>query len=281
VASVPSSASHLPSTTVSPDRPTPAPTTPAVTPTQTRTNQPQATGAHAVPVYWLGKTVGRANGALRLYRTFVRVKDADPALGAVTLMSSGKPEDPDYLTAWAGARPRSVARAGGVITVDFDSLPGKPIGPGDSTAAVQQLVYTVQGTLKVQDPVRVTLKGGPAGRLFGQVDTATPFPRASQLDVQAFVWISSPSESAVTTSPVTVTGIASTFEATVNWRVRDLGSRKIVAESFTTATRGSGEFGTFRFAVRLPSGKYLLECLESSAEDGRDTNTDTKTFVVR
>lgn len=281
VAGVPTSASQLPSTTVSPDKPTPAPTTPARKPTQAQASKPQTAGVRAVPVYWLGKTVGRADAGLRLYRSFVRVKDADPALGAVTLMSSGQPDDPDYQTAWSGARPRSVARSGGVITVDFDALPGKPVSPGDSAAAVQQLVYTVQGTLEARDPVRVTLKGGPAGRLFGQVDTAAPFPRAAQLDVQAFVWILTPAEQTTTTSPVTVTGIASTFEATVNWRVRDLGSKKVIAESFTTATRGSGEFGTFRFTVRLPSGKYLLECLESSAEDGRDTNTDTKTLVVR
>jgi Immunoglobulin-like domain of bacterial spore germination/Sporulation and spore germination len=236
--------------------------------------------AWAVPVYWLGRTVGRTDGEVRLYRSFVGV-NGDPALGAVAMMASGRPADPDYQSPWVGARPLSVVRSGGIITVDFGTLPGEQLGAKESGTAVQQLVYTVQGALQASDPVKVTLKGGPAGRLFGQVDSGTPFKRAAPIDVQAWIWITSPAEGATVRSPVAVSGIASTFEATVNWRVRELSTNKVVRESFTTATAGTGQFGTFSFRVPLPSGKYQLECLEFSPEDGRETNTDTKTITVR
>jgi hypothetical protein len=233
-----------------------------------------------VPVYWLGQTVGKPDQEMRLYRSFVEVK-GDPALGAVTTMTMAKPDDPDYTTPWSGARPLSVVRRSGLITVDFGSLPGKQLDARQSSTAVQQLVYTVQGALQTSDPVKVTLKGGPAGSLFGTADTSAPFRRAAPVDVQAWIWITAPAEAATAQSPLTVSGVASTFEATVNWRVRDLASGKVVREGHTTASAGTGEFGTFGFQVVLPRGKYQIECLEFSAEDGHETNTDTKTIIVR
>ena len=67
----------------------------------------------------------------------------------------------------------------------------------------------------------------------------------------------------------------------MNWRIRDAMTKAVVREGHTTATRGTGEFGDFRFTVALPAGRYVVECLEFSAEDGRETNTDSKTVTVR
>jgi Immunoglobulin-like domain of bacterial spore germination/Sporulation and spore germination len=237
--------------------------------------------ARAVPVYWLGSVVGRPELPPRLYRTFVRIADDDPASGAIRVMATGQAGDPDYYSPWAGAQVRAVTRQGGVITADFDTLPEVRLSRAEATAAVQELVYTVQGALQSTDPVRVTLDGEPAGALFGQVDARSPIRRAAPIDVQAFVWITSPAENGTAGSPLAVAGIASTFEATVNWRVRDAATNAVVRESHTTATRGTGEFGDFRFTVSLPAGKYVVECLEYSAEDGRETNTDSKTVTVR
>jgi immunoglobulin-like protein involved in spore germination/sporulation and spore germination protein len=240
-----------------------------------------ADDARAVPVYWLGAVAGRPDLPPRLYRTFVRVADPDPAAGAVRVMATGRADDPDYGSPWQGAEVRSVTRADGVITVDFDTLPGVRLSQAEATAAVQELVYTVQGALQSTDPVRVTLDGGPAGRLFGQADLRSPVRRAAPIDVQAFVWITSPAENGTAGRPLSVAGIASTFEATVNWRVRDAATNAVVQEGHTMATRGTGEFGDFRFNVTLPAGKYVVECFEYSAEDGRQTNTDSKTVTVR
>jgi hypothetical protein len=168
-----------------------------------------------------------------------------------------------------------------VTTVDLGSMPQSQLGTQAPRVAVQELVYTVQAVLQNTDPVRVTLDGGPAGKLFGTIDTSRPITRAPTIDVQAFVWITAPVEGATTGSPVKVTGVASTFEATVNWRVRNAATNAVVRENATQATAGSGSFGTFEFSVSLPAGRYVVECLEFSAADGHETNTDTKSVTVR
>jgi hypothetical protein len=285
---------NAPSTTVSTPVDSTASSTagPAATPTRPGPSAMQRTvepppptlqpgrGVSAVPVYWLGQSVGKPDSEMRLYRSFVQVK-GDPALGAVTTMTSGKPDDPDYTSPWTGARPLSVVRRAGLITVDFGALPNEQLDAKESGTAVQQLVYTVQGALQTTEPVKVTLKGGPAGSLFGSADTSAPFKRAAPVDVQAWIWITAPAEAATADSPLTVSGVASTYEATVNWRIRDLASGKVVREGNTSASAGTGEFGTYSFQVELPRGKYQVECLEYSANDGHEINTDTKTIVVR
>jgi Immunoglobulin-like domain of bacterial spore germination/Sporulation and spore germination len=259
-------------------QPTVAPGSP-VTPGPTRSDTPRPEVTRAVPVYWMGDVVGRPDLGPRLYRTFVRVH-GDPAVEAVEQLSTGKPDDPDYSSAWSGAQVSSVDVTGRTITVDFSQLPRKQLGSEAASVAAQALVHTVQGTLENTDPVRVTLNGGPAGQLFGHVDTGTPIRRAPAIDVQAAIWITSPTNNASVTSPVKITGIASVFEATVNWQVRDT-SKRVVQEGYTTASAGGPSFGDFSFTVKLPPGDYLLECFESSPEDGRATFTDTKTITVR
>ncbi len=256
-------------------------------PTQSQATAPQSSGTprtstapKTVPVYWLGTVVGRPDLGPRLYRTFTAV-EGDPLTGAVRAMVAGDAGDPDYSSAWVGAKVNSATSDRSVTTVDFGALPAKALGSEASATAVQELVYTVNAVLQNTNPVQVTLNGGPAGALFGHVDSSRPIARAAAIDVQAFVWITAPVEGATTGSPVTVTGVASTFEATVNWRVRDAASKAVVKESSVQATAGSGAFGTFRFAVPLPPGRYVVECLEYSAADGHETNTDTKTITVK
>jgi Immunoglobulin-like domain of bacterial spore germination/Sporulation and spore germination len=287
VANAPTSTLSTPAdaTASSTTSPATTPTAPEPTAVQRTVKPPPPTvqpgrGVSAVPVYWLGQAVGKPDSEMRLYRSFVQVK-GDPALGAVTTMTSGKPDDPDYTSPWTGARPLSVVRGTGLITVDFGALPTRQLDPKDSGTAVQQLVYTVQGALQSTEPVKVTLKGGPAGALFGNADSSAPFQRAAPVDVQAWIWITAPAEAATANSPLTVSGVASTFEATVHWRIRDLDSGKAVREGNVNASAGTGEFGTFSFQVQLPHGKYQIECLEYSSEDGHEINTDTKTIVVR
>ena len=101
----------------------------------------------AVPVYWLGKTVGNDTGAgMRLYRTFIGIKGR-PAEEAVRVMTMQKPDDPDYESPWAGAKISSVTRSSDGVTVDFKALPREKLEPDLADLAMQQLVYTVQGAL--------------------------------------------------------------------------------------------------------------------------------------
>lgn len=243
--------------------------------------RPPPTKTAAVPVYWMGEVVGRPDLGPRLYRTFVRV-DGAPAEEAVRVLATGRPDDPDYSTAWTGARVVSVSRADRTITVDFEELPDRRLGSEAAEVAAQALVHTVQGTLSSTDPVRVTLNGGPAGNLFGHVDTSKPLRRSPAADVQAAVWIINPTNNAKVSPPFKVDGIASVYEANVSWQIWSTPSRKPVARGFTTASAGGPDFGTFNFAVlKLPRGTYILECFESSPEDGRPTFTDSKTITVR
>ncbi|QNE21714.1 hypothetical protein F1D05_32085 [Kribbella qitaiheensis] len=236
--------------------------------------------SRAVSVYWLGKSTGNDTGAgVRLYRTFARVSGR-PALEAVRMMSSGKTEDPDYYSLWQDATPSSVTQADGVVTVDFKTLPQQKLEAGIAQVAVQQLVYTVQGALGDQSAqVRVTLQGRSGVTLFGQVDTRQAFSRAQAADVQALVWINSPTEGEAVSNLVTVDGIAATFEATVNWRASNPKTKQLV-QGQTTTKQGQG-FSPFSFTTKLAPGRWQVDAYLISPQDGRITDLDSKTVSVR
>lgn len=72
------------------------------------------------------------------------------------------------------------------------------------------------------------------------------------------------------TPPVTISGTANVFEATVSYRVVDETGRELAA-GFTTATCGTGCRGEFSatadFEVAEPT-EATIEVFESSAKDG-------------
>ena len=72
------------------------------------------------------------------------------------------------------------------------------------------------------------------------------------------------------TSPIAVRGTANVFEATVSFEVRD-DDGKVVLQTFTTATSGTGTRGTFQVALAVPdvAGPVTIVAFEASAEDGR------------
>lgn len=280
----PAPESRVPST-----RPTVAPTTtgPTMDPTRQRPTSPkvsvgtpEAEAAKAVPVYWLGKTVGNDTGAgMRLYRTFSRI-EGRPAFEAVRVMTTQQPGDPDYESPWTGAQVGSVTRSDDMITVDFKALPRKKLEPGVAQLAVQQLIYTVQGAMGDSTrPIRITEQGRAAAALFGVVNSRMPLSRAPAADVQALVWIISPANGEVTSAPVRVSGIAAAFEAQVNWRATELRTRQTL--SGTTMTKEGQKFSPFAFSPELTAGEWLIEASLISAQDGRTTDTDSKTIVVR
>ncbi len=59
---------------------------------------------------------------------------------------------------------------------------------------------------------------------------------------------------ATVTSPVAVSGISNTFEATVNYTVTDPDGL-ILTEGFTTATAGTGTWGTFAFTAGFTTSR--------------------------
>jgi hypothetical protein len=267
--------SHLPSS----NSPIPSTATdsPKVRPEYRST--PEAPTVKAVPVYWLGRTVGNDTGAgMRLYRTFIGIKGR-PAEEAVRLMTTQKADDPDYQSPWVGAEVSSVTRSDSGVTVDFKALPRTKLEPKVADLAVQQLVYTVQGALAdMTVPVQVTEQGRPSSSLFG-VNTRQPLGRAQASDVQALVWILTPTNGAVVSAPVTVTGTAAAFEAQVDWRATNLKTKATVS-SYTMTKQGQ-EFSSFAFTPKLTAGSWLVEAYLVSPMDGSITNTDSKLIFVK
>ncbi|MFC6155990.1 Gmad2 immunoglobulin-like domain-containing protein [Kribbella jiaozuonensis] len=283
------SASEVPqSQTPSRVTPSPAPATvPRATSPAVKTSQPadrgkpeQSVSSAVVPVYWLGANVGaQAKSTARLYRTWSKVS-GHPAEEAVRIMTTKQPEDPDYYSVWRGAAVNSVTRSDGVVTVDFKQLPKTTLAPDLANVATQQLIYTVQGALADDtSAVQITQQGRAGQKLFGQVDTSAPLGRAQAADVQALVWITSPSEGAVTGSKVTVQGTANAFEATVNYQLTNLKTRE-TKKSFTTTEEGQ-KFSPFTFSVSLSPGPWQIDAYLISDADGSITNTDSKTIVVK
>lgn len=286
-----------PGTTTSASPP-PRATTPAPTPTAGTLPSTKATGSVAVPtrpggtpepavksavvpVYWLGDKVGAKTGpSVRLYRTFAKVQGR-PAVEAVRLMTTARPGDPDYYSLWSGAEVDSVTRHAGVVTIDFKQLPKARLDDAAvADLAAQQLVYTVQGVLQDKsERIQITHQGRAGAKLFGQVDTTRPLSRAQAADVQALVWIVSPTEGQQVGTSLTVTGIAAAFEATVNWRVTNLKTR-VSDAGFVNAEEGQ-TFSPFSIPLKLDPGQWQLEAYLVSAEDGRITDTDSKVVVVK
>ena len=142
---------------------------------------------------------------------------------------------------------------------------------GDFEAEVPFLVETEQpGVIQVfevsaQDgsrinvvriPVTLTPAGGPPVTASEMIEVLTPAPDAR------------------VSSPVTVSGTADVFEATVSIRILD-ANNNVIADTFTTATCGSGCRGDFAIKVPFSVGaeqRGVIQVFEVSAQDGSRIN---------
>ncbi|SCF21419.1 Sporulation and spore germination [Micromonospora viridifaciens] len=101
-------------------------------------------------------------------------------------------------------------------------------------------------------------------------DDATPSGRDDYADLLPPIVVTAPAVGDRITSPVTVTGTAAVFEATVSVRVLDAAGREI-GTAFTLAACGSGCRGDYRVHVgyrRATAGPGTVEVYEVSARDG-------------
>jgi immunoglobulin-like protein involved in spore germination len=282
-------ASADPSSSTTPTRPPtpkPAPTKAATQPPtvepsdRARATEQPVVKQEAVPVYWLGKVVGNTNGPdYRLYRTWQSI-NGRPAEEAVRLMTMSKAAgDPDYVSPWDGAAVNSVRYTDDLITVDFKQLPEASLEPDMADVAAQQLVYTVQGALHKTKPVQITEQGRIPSNLFGVIDANNPLNRAQALNVQAMVWIETPANNQTVGQPFKVTGTAAAYEAQVDWKATNLKT-KVVVKNYTKTAEGQ-KFSAYGFTPKLDSGEWLIEVYLTSPEDGRVTDTDSKTVYVK
>jgi hypothetical protein len=270
---VPPSAAPAPAPSASPG--TATPTGPA-TPTEAArpTEQPRA-----LPLYYVTDTPAGP----RLAREFCRLPvDDDPGTAAVrALLATPSGTVPGHRSAWpdGSALASPVTHADGVVTVDLTARTAAG-RPADPIMAVQQLVYTVTGALGTTDPVRLLVAGAQVPRLWNDgVDTGVPVTRADPLGVRVLVGIDEPGEGASLTSPVTISGEAAVFEATLLWEVRRGGE---VVRSGAVSTAEGQRFAPYSLSVALPPGEYELRVAEDDPSDGagRPAMTDTRRVTV-
>ena len=100
--------------------------------------------------------------------------------------------------------------------------------------------------------------------------TAVPSPNAL-VSAHGFITVRQPQANARVVSPVTISGDASVFEATLGWRVTDTAGRTF-AEGIASASAGAPERGTFSVAATYadPAADTLglVEVFERSPKDG-------------
>ncbi len=249
-----------------------AATSGAPTASEAVTAPPVSENRSTVPVYF----VKDDKSGLRLYREFHPAKDSS-VLSALRELAQ-QPLDPDYRSLWQGATVSSYERSGKTATVTLTRAPDTASLDGAvAAAAVQQIVYTV--TAVEQDAalkVRVLVDGKPLGQ---------PVSRAPRIDTEGLVWLTSPVQAAITSSPFTVEGIASTFEATVAWEVhQDTATGKVVASGSATAAEAGPARAAWKVKVTLPAGTYVVRAYapdESGDAGAPPVAEDSKLITVR
>jgi hypothetical protein len=245
----------------------------------------------AVPAYYLGPVVAGSE-RLRLFREFVPAAVPSPvtaggkALAALRLAfgSSGAARSTGYVSPWASSGPRSVSVGDGRIPVALSrGLDTTPAGGGQ--LAIQQIVWTVQAAVgRGALPVRITVPGD--GELAPGLSSTRTWNRPTDAigvaSTLAPIWIDEPFRGEVVEAgtPLTVKGVASTFEAAVEWQL--LRGGVVVDEGFTTATIGAPGRGTYTFDTEpLAPGSHVLRVFESSPKDGSVAAEQRMTFTAR
>ncbi len=232
-----------------------------------------------VNVYWAW-TIPTARGTPeRLGASLREVMTDDPLTEALRIVVGGGPDEIEQAlgmtTAFpVGTRVLGVEIDGDTAVVDLTSeftQAGGTLGEGMRLA---QIVFTATQFDGIER-VRFRVEGidqefvGTHGAEVGDGLT-----RDGSQDVRPAILVENPSPVVPVRSSFTVRGEANTFEANVLYRVTD-DAGTVLAEGFTTASSGTGTWGTFAVDIDLPAdvtGEVRLDVFESSAEDGSDIN---------
>ncbi|MFE9955480.1 Gmad2 immunoglobulin-like domain-containing protein [Micromonospora sp. NPDC005299] len=257
----PAPAGPSPTTAAAPTgTPTPPPSAPRTPTTPARTGTP-STAAPTGPDGTLTVQLWFARaGRLVPTRRTLPATVATSRLALTALADGPSPaESATGLTTLVPAGTEVTRIAGGVATLvppaGFDA-------GGTATARLRraQVVWTLTQFSTVR---RVA---------FAPADTATG--RDDYADLLPPIVVTAPAIGDRVTSPVTVTGTADVYEATVSVRVLDAAGQEI-GTAFTTASCGSGCRGAYRLNVRYgraASRLGTIEVYEVSARDGSRIN---------
>jgi germination protein M len=162
----------------------------------------------------------------------------------------------------------------GVATVDLSEEFAKSGGSLEETVRLAQVVYTITQFDTVRS-VRFRIDGEPV-ETFGShgIVLDRPQTRKGFQEHLPAILVENPSIGERVDNPVTVSGTANVFEATVSLRILNARGKEI-ARTFTTATCGTGCRGDYSVSVPYEVDREqpgVIEVFESSAEDGRPIN---------
>lgn len=158
----------------------------------------------------------------------------------------------------------------GIATIDMNGTYDDGGGSASERMRLAQAVYTITQFPTVQG-VNFRLNGEPVEAFSGEgIVLDHPQTRADYDDLLPAITVESPVIGRRVSSPITVSGTANVFEATVSIRILDEDGTKI-AESFDTATCGTGCRGDYSDKVPYEvdhdqPGTVMV--FESSAQDG-------------
>ena len=129
--------------------------------------------------------------------------------------------------------------------------------------AYAQIVYTLTQFPTVKD-VSLSWESAESGGVAG-----APEDRKAYEDLLPPIVVEAPYAGEVVDRTFTMSGIANVFEANVSWRIVD-DEDNVIDEGFTTATCGTGCWGTFEEEIRYTGIENwaVLQVFQSSAEDG-------------
>ncbi len=242
------------------------------------TPSPSTSEARALAQYWVGDT---ARG-FRLYREFVRLAlTPDTITAALRALVSSRPKDPDYTSLWpVGTKINSVVVSSNGATIDL-TLGKMNVGSEGEVLAIAQLVWTATAADPSVTKISLTVDGKKVESLAGHVDATKPFTRAPSYEVVAPVWITSPVEGDQKSAQgFTLSGLASTFEANVTWKVFQNG--KLIKQGSTIASEAAPAWTPWSVAISgLAPGEYQFAAMEYSAKDGSLVAQDTKNATLK
>jgi hypothetical protein len=201
------------------------------------------------------------------------IDPADEAVAVGTLAMEHLLSDPAGLetTIPEGTRLNGISVEDGVATVD---LTGEFTSGGGSLSMqvrVAQVVWTLT-QFPVVEGVSFAIEGEPVDTIGGEgIDVSQPQTREDWMDFAPPVVVESPLRGAEVSSPVTVSGTANTFEATVQMRIVDVSGKVVGDETFTMATCGTGCRGDYEGSIEYTVTEQqdgFVEVYSRSAENG-------------
>jgi hypothetical protein len=136
-----------------------------------------------------------------------------------------------------------------------------------------QVVFTLT-QFDTVETVTIHLDGETVEGIGGEGIPAADLTRADFEDVTPFILVESPVPGERVSSPLTVSGISNTFEATVRYSITD-PEGLILEEGFTTASAGNGVWADFSISVDFTSERAGLGAVitwEDSADTGQQVN---------